>query len=207
MQTNLTEGPRDPNIFKAIFTAGIPGSGKTTVGKTLTDGTGMKTVNFDDVYIFLKRKGSDHSTSLKKADSLTGKMLDSYVRGRLGLIIDKTAWDYSKVSELKSNLESLGYSTFMVYVNTDIEVAKSRVKSRFATTGRNVDEDYIEKVFTKLSTNIGKYQSDFGDKFVIVDNSQSSNLASGVKYAEQKVRKFLNEPLGKTARDWMSKTP
>ena len=48
--TDLQEGLYDPNIFKAFFLAGGPGSGKSYVVKKSTGGTGMKIVNSDDVF-------------------------------------------------------------------------------------------------------------------------------------------------------------
>ena len=46
----LQEGVYDPNIFKAIFLAGGPGSGKSYVVRRTTGGLGMKIVNSDDIY-------------------------------------------------------------------------------------------------------------------------------------------------------------
>jgi len=46
----LQEGLYDPNIFKAFFLAGGPGSGKSYVVKKSTGGTGMKIVNSDDIF-------------------------------------------------------------------------------------------------------------------------------------------------------------
>ena len=48
--TELQEGVYDPNIFKAIFLAGGPGSGKSYVVRKTTGGLGMKIVNSDDIY-------------------------------------------------------------------------------------------------------------------------------------------------------------
>ena len=46
----IQEGVYDPNIFKAIFLAGGPGSGKSYVVRRSTGGLGMKIVNSDDIY-------------------------------------------------------------------------------------------------------------------------------------------------------------
>ena len=46
----LQEGLYDPNIFKAFFLAGGPGSGKSYVATKATGGTGLKTVNSDDAF-------------------------------------------------------------------------------------------------------------------------------------------------------------
>ena len=56
----LREGVYDPNIFKAIFMAGGPGSGKSYVAKRTTGGMGLKMVNSDDIYEkMLKDAGLD----------------------------------------------------------------------------------------------------------------------------------------------------
>ncbi len=69
----LDEGVHDPNIFKAVFMAGAPGSGKTTVSDKLFAGTGLKTLNVDDFYNYLRqaRKTTgdpekDYSTAWEK---------------------------------------------------------------------------------------------------------------------------------------------
>ena len=48
--TDLQEGLYDPNIFKAFFLAGGPGSGKSYVVKKSTGGTGLKIVNSDEIF-------------------------------------------------------------------------------------------------------------------------------------------------------------
>ena len=46
----LQEGVYDPNIFKCVFLAGGPGSGKSFVVRTTTGGLGMVIVNSDDLF-------------------------------------------------------------------------------------------------------------------------------------------------------------
>src|SRR6056300_231695 len=47
----LQEGVNDPSIFKAVFLAGGPGSGKSfVVGKTALTALGFKVVNSDDAF-------------------------------------------------------------------------------------------------------------------------------------------------------------
>ena len=47
---DLQEGVYDPNILKAFFLAGGPGSGKSYVVKRGAGGLGMKIVNSDDIF-------------------------------------------------------------------------------------------------------------------------------------------------------------
>ena len=64
----LTEGIHDKGIFKAVFLAGGPGSGKSTVVKQLAlNALGFKTVNTDKAFESgLKKAGQtlDLKTSL-----------------------------------------------------------------------------------------------------------------------------------------------
>ena len=46
----LQEGLNDPNIFKAFFLAGGPGSGKSYVVRKTTGGTGLRVVNSDPAF-------------------------------------------------------------------------------------------------------------------------------------------------------------
>ena len=65
----LQEGLQDPNIFKAFFLAGGPGSGKSfVVGKT-TGGTGLRIVNSDDIFEkYLKDAGLEMDMRTAKAE-------------------------------------------------------------------------------------------------------------------------------------------
>ena len=52
----LQEGLQDPNIFKAFFLAGGPGSGKSYVVKRTTGGTGLVIINSDDAFEAMLQK-------------------------------------------------------------------------------------------------------------------------------------------------------
>ena len=55
-QSFVKEGVFDPGIFKAIFLAGGPGSGKSYVAGKTTGGFGLKLVNSDDTLEKLLKK-------------------------------------------------------------------------------------------------------------------------------------------------------
>ena len=116
----LLEGVYDPNIFKAFFMAGGPGSGKSYVAGKTTAGLGLKVVNSDIVFEkYLKdarlsfempdaqaAKRNERRTAAKE---VTDKRRDNYVEGRLGMVIDGTGKDYGKITSLASQLKILGY--------------------------------------------------------------------------------------------------
>ena len=53
LKTFLDEGVFDPSIFKAIFLAGGPGSGKSYIAGKTTVGFGLKLVNSDEKFEIL----------------------------------------------------------------------------------------------------------------------------------------------------------
>ena len=63
--SELQEGVYDPNILKAFFLAGGPGSGKSYVVQRSTGGLGMKIVNSDNAFEKLLK---DAGLSLKMPD-------------------------------------------------------------------------------------------------------------------------------------------
>ena len=131
----IDEGVNDPAIFKAIFLAGGPGSGKSfIVGKTGLTSLGFKVVNPDTAFEKALNKAGlemnpDNIFSVKgqdirgRAKELTNKQQELYVKGRLGLVIDGTGKDASKILRQRGLLQKLGYSTAMILVNTDKETA------------------------------------------------------------------------------------
>ena len=123
--TELQEGIQDPNIFKAFFLAGGPGSGKSYVVRKTTGGTGLKVVNSDDAFeLYLKKAGlsqkmppeeeEPRDVERKRAKKVISARQDNYVEGRLGIIIDGTGKDYDKIAKQSIQLRQLGYDTHMI---------------------------------------------------------------------------------------------
>jgi cytidylate kinase len=176
----LQEGLYDPNIFKAYFLAGGPGSGKSYVVKKSTGGTGLKIVNSDDAFEkMLKQAG----LSLKmpddeliprdkirdKAKVLTDKRKDNYVEGRLGLVIDGTGKDLDKITNQASDLKQIGYDVHMIFVNTSLDVALANNKKR----ARTLKDSIVKDSWNAVQKNMGKFQNYFGSRnFIIVDNNE-----------------------------------
>ena len=176
----LQEGVYDPNIFKAFFLAGGPGSGKSYVVRRTTGGTGLKVVNSDDAFESLLKKAG---LSLKMppeeferkekvrahAKELTAKRQANYLDGRLGLIIDGTGRQSSKILRQKSSLEELGYDTYMIFVNTSIDVALQRNEER----ARSLQSSFVIKSWKDVQANIGAFNNMFRQGFIVVDNNDA----------------------------------
>lgn len=168
--THLQEGVHDPYNFKAVFMAGAPGSGKSTVLRELFGGTGMKLIDADEVrraYMDLG-KGGDYGEYGK----IVRKQRANYAARRLGILMDTTAWWLPSIQDTKHQLEELGYDVGMVHVYTPLQTSLDRVKQREMKTGRHVPEEEIVKRFQALKHNLRDYAEMFGDAFWFVDNSK-----------------------------------
>ena len=212
--TDLQEGLYDPNIFKAFFLAGGPGSGKSYVVKKSTGGTGLKIVNSDEIFEkYLKQarldfkmqagQKSERDIVRSKAKAVTAKRKDNYLEGRLGLVIDGTGKDYGKISSQAAGLQQLGYDTHMIFVNTTLEVALQRNQER----DRTVPEKIVIDSWKQVQSNIGKFQSFFGPKnFIIVDNDMPDKDGRLFDYVFKKVQGLLRRKVDNhIAKAWMSK--
>ena len=195
----LVEGVRDPGIFKGIFLAGGPGSGKTYVAQQLfgipekinVSKFGLKMVNQDtELEMFLNKyfgtvdiddmpdelfkqltdkDYEDYSGLRGRTKELSRARLQNYLDGRLGVIIDGTGHKFASVKDDRKMLEELGYDTYMVFVNTSLEVALQRNEERARTLPKSI----VEQSWQDVQKNLAFFQGLFGgSNFLIVDNSK-----------------------------------
>ena len=182
-QQYITEGVYDPSIFKAFFLAGGPGSGKSWVSARALSGMGLKVIDSDNAFVSkLKREKLtlDFATHNEKeiiardkirakSKQVAGMQLSMALEGRLGLIIDSTARDVEKISAQAANLRKIGYDIHMVFVNTSLEVALERNKSR----PRVLPDAIVINSHKQIQKNMGRLQRIFGHRnFLIVDNNK-----------------------------------
>lgn len=199
----IDEGVYDPNIFKAVFMAGSPGSGKSTIANKLFGGTGLKSLNVDNFWHLYKTKKrpGDYEKYWQHYKAQESNFLD----GRLGLIIDGTAKNPEKMAQVKASLEDMGYDTAMIFVNTSLNTSLQRAINRAQSTGkdfgREINPNFIRDTWEKTQKGLGTLQSIFGNNFFIVDNDRTPNLA----YVEKAMRLWLNQQPSKlAARDWIA---
>ena len=207
---DLQEGLYDPNIFKAFFLAGGPGSGKSYVAGRTMGGHGLKSVNADEAFEYLLKQAG---LSLKmppeqqeprdvvrgRAKDITKARQKNYLEGRLGVVIDGTGKDANKILGQKSGLEELGYDTYMVFVNTSLDVALQRNAER----ARSVPEPIVVKAWKDVQSNIGKFSNMFRAGFIVVDNNDAGEDV--FKEVSKRVRSLLRRKVTNTrARNWVS---
>ena len=188
---DLQEGVYDPNILKAFFLAGGPGSGKSYVVKRGTGGLGLKIVNSDDIFekylkdagLSMKMPKSEEEPRDKlrdRAKAVTKAKMGNYVEGRLGLIIDGTGKDYDKIAKQATQLKQLGYDVHMIFVNTSLETALKRNAKRDRTVPRSV----ATKSWKTVQSNMGKFSQYFRQNFIVVDNNDSEEDVMGPVYKQ-----------------------
>ena len=214
----IYEGPNDPHIFKAVFLAGGPGSGKSYVAQNMLRGTGLSSLNSDQAYEFLAKKHDIDLTNpvdviswrgqevRDRAKEITKKREELFLDGRLGLIIDGTGRDVRKIISSKEDLDKLGYDTMMLFVNTSEEVALQRNADR----ERRIPDDMLSKMWKNVQDNIMKFQQVFGaSNFWVLDNSgglEDEERKENFDKVYKEITKFLQVPPTKRAAiKWLTK--
>jgi predicted kinase len=182
--SSIMEGVNDPSIFKAVFLAGGPGSGKSfVVGKTALKSLGFRLINSDDAFeAGLKKAGltmdpddifSAQGQAVRaKSKAVTGKVMSTAIKGRMGLVIDGTGKDYAKIKKQVDMLRTIGYAVHMIFVNTDLDTALERNTMR----PRSLPDDMVTKMWKDVQKNIGKFQGLFRKRMIVIDNSKGSDI-------------------------------
>ena len=196
----ITEGPYDPYTYKAIFFAGSPGAGKTYVARKLAGAFGgLKQVNMDSIFKHLMTKKNlswkmppeeepEREKQRQRSKELIAKQQQTYADSGLGLLIDSTGRIYGTIEKIKQELESKGYETTMIFVNTDLETALSRNKTR----ERTLPDELIHKNFAVVEQNLGKFQRLFNDVHIINNSDPAQDeVPEQLERIEKDIRKFL----------------
>jgi len=212
-QQYITEGVYDPSIFKAFFLAGGPGSGKSWVSSRALSGMGLKVINSDSAFESKLKKekmtldfaAHDEKQIIKrdkirsKSKQIAGMQLGLALEGRLGIIIDSTARDVEKIQQQAQNLRAIGYDIHMVFVNTTLEVALERNKSR----PRVLPDAIVINSHKQIQKNMGRLQRIFGSRnFIVVDNNKHGEDVNPMVH--KKIRGMINRaPTSYQAVKWI----
>ena len=210
----LQEGVYDPNIFKAFFLAGGPGSGKSYVVGNTTAMFGMRIVNSDDLFEkMIKNAGMTMKMNTplgKKQEPERDKLRDTakritklrqknYIEGRLGLIIDGTGKEFDKIESQMRELQQLGYESHMIFVNTSLDVALERNEKR----DRTLPEPIVVKSWNDVQKNIGKFSQLFKNRFIIMDNNDKDENV--IKDVYKRVRTLaMKKVTNGIAKQWIA---
>ena len=212
-QQYITEGVYDPSIFKAFFLAGGPGSGKSWVSTRALSGMGLKVIDSDGAFVSKLKKekmtlnfAAHNEKEIIKRDQIrskskqiAGMQLNMALEGRLGIIIDSTARDVEKISSQAANLRAIGYDIHMVFVNTTLEVALERNRSR----PRQLPDAIVINSHKQIQKNMGRLQRIFGVRnFIVVDNNEVAKDVNPIVH--KRIRGMINRaPTSYQAVKWI----
>jgi hypothetical protein len=211
----LQEGVHDKAIFKAVFLAGGPGSGKDYVLDNTLAGHGLTEINSDKALEYLmdregldKRMPDSEETARNlirgKAKGVTELRQRLALQGRNGLIINGTGDDPEKIKKIKDTLEELGYETSMVLVNTRDEVSQQRNIERGQRGGRTVPEDIRKEKWDSVQAARPELAKMFGDRYREFENSEDLRQASP-EVVKQKKEEMLD--IYRNVKDFVAKPP
>jgi predicted kinase len=218
-------GVYDPNIFKVVFLAGGPGSGKSAIAKALFglqgnfSYTGLKSVNSDRFFEYLlKKEGipSDFRNMPKeqfekitqgegsvrdRSKNLNVAQFDSWIKGRLGVIIDGTGDNAKKlINQAKYLKDTYGYEPFMVFVNTTLNKAIERNNKR----DRKLPEALVREIWNSAQQALKEYKAYFKSNFVEIDNSRDVSKIEIDRKIQKEVAAFLRKPnTNAKAKQWI----
>ena len=204
--TELQEGVYDPNILKAFFMAGGPGSGKSYVVKRTTGGLGLKIVNSDDIFekylldaigtLDIREIDPEQRDRIRgRAKKVTAARQANYIEGRLGLIIDGTGKDFDKIKNQSTRLKQLGYDVHMIFVNTSLDTALEQNQKR----KRKLPDSMVTQLWNEVQKNIGKFSQFFRRNFIVVDNNMAGEdvFTEVYKQVMSLARAKVQNPTGK----------
>ena len=174
---------------------------------------GLKVVNSDEQLEFglLKAKMSsnmraytDDETTKKeliraRGKKKTAKREQMWVNGRLGLIIDGTAHNILKLGIKKKELEDVGYDTYMIFVNTSLDIALQQNQDR----ARKLKDEVITRTWEEVQAIKDGLANLFVGGFVEIVNNRAGEDVFRKAFVE--VGKLIKKPPNKpAAKMWIA---
>lgn len=179
-------------LFKAIFITGGPGSGKDIIIREGIAEAKAVEINANVIHGYLmdKVKLAESSKDLKR----------EAIRNRLPLIINGTADNFDMIHNIKEELEELGYSTMMVYVDTTDDTSKQRnmgLRRMFA-------ESIRQEKWQKAQVNKNKFHEEFDDFNLFDNNDDITIVEESITDVYQHVNDFLDRStVNETSFRWL----
>lgn len=225
----IAEGVDDPGIFKCVFLAGGPGSGKGYSAKEIfgvTDFTkfapsGLKVVNSDNAFEAELKKNGINPKDLAKIekedpalwDKIQGSAPDSIRNVAKG--ITKAQKQFYEAGRLGMIIDGTGHDYDKIKKQKEhaeslgydcymvfVNTSLEVAKERNLQRSRTIPEELLTKSWKACQENMGKFQNLFGGaKFSIVDNT-----VAGVKHGDvtKSVASFIRQQVyNPIAKKWI----
>ena len=174
---------------------------------------GLKVVNSDEQLEFglMKAKMSSNMKAYTsgeverkelirtKAKTVTKKREQLWINGRLGLIIDGTAKNLTKLGIKKKALEDVGYDTYMIFVNTSLDVAIQQNNAR----ARKLPDEIIHSTWEEVQGIKDQLANLFPGGFVEIVNNRAGEDVFRKAFVQ--VGKLIKKPPTKpAAKMWIA---
>ena len=181
-------------VFKAIFVTGGPGSGKDIVIRESIPEARAVELNANQAYDYLADK--------QKLSEKTSDFRREAIRNRGPLIINGPADSFDKIRHIKEELEDLGYSTMMVFVNTTNEVSQERNTK----LSRMMVESIRYDKWSQAQKNKELFAESF-DNFMQIDNTGSlESIEEDITKTYLNINEFIeNRMYGDISLSWLEK--
>jgi predicted kinase len=175
---------------------------------------GLKVVNSDEQleYGLMKaemslnmRSYTDIETNKKegiraKAKKITLKREQLWVHGRLGLIIDGTAHDIRKITMRRKKLHEVGYDSYMIFVNTSLDIALQQNSER----SRKLLDEVIVRTWQEVQSIKQGLANMFSNGFVEIINNRAGEDVYRKAFSE--IGKIMKRPPSKpAAKMWIAR--
>jgi len=173
---------------------------KLTPGRT--GPFGLKVVNSDEQLEFGLMKAKMHSDMTKYSDAetmekerirekgkkITKKKEQLWINGRLGLIIDGTAKNPAKLSSRIKTLTDIGYDTYMIFVNTSLDVALQNNAGR----KRRLKDEVVTATWSEVQQIKDQLANLFPGGFVEIVNNRAGEDVFRKSFVE--IGKLMKRP-------------
>jgi len=181
-------------VFKAIFVTGGPGSGKDIIIRESIPEARAVELNSNQAYDYLADK--------QKLSEKTSDFRREAIRNRGPLIINGPADSIDKINHIKEELEDLGYSTMMVFVNTTNEVSQERNTK----LSRMMVESIRYDKWSQAQKNKELFAEAF-DNFMQIDNTGSlESIEEDITKTYLNINEFIeNKMYGDISLSWLEK--
>ena len=163
---------------------------------------GLKVVNSDEQLEFGLMKAKMHTDFTKysdaetmekeriraKAKEKTKKKEALWINGRLGLIIDGTAKNPAKLSIQKKSLEDVGYSTYLIFVNTSLDIALQQNAGR----SRKLKDEIVRSTWEEVQRVKDQLANLFPGRYVEIINNRAGEDVFRKSFVE--IGKLIKRP-------------
>lgn len=179
-------------MFKAIFVTGGPGSGKDVIIREAIAEQKATEITSTQAYNYLMDKSalSEKSNDMRRES----------VRNRGPLIINGPADDHSRIITIKEELEELGYSTLMVFVDTTNEASQSRNEKLTKMIAESVRQEKWEQAQACKES----YRQNFKNFISLNNSGLLEEIEEDITDIYQKLNTFIdNKTYVEEAYRWL----